>query len=94
MKQIRNEKLYNDIMTYYINSENPVSQQDIATHFKMSIGSIKNFMFRHNLNKKNYYAKTKEKVKDYYQKGLTTKEIAKILDCTTQHVYFMGKEGK
>ena len=40
----------------------PKTQKEIATDFNMSLGSIKNFMFRHDLNKKNYYAKTKEKV--------------------------------
>ncbi len=89
-KSVRNQELYNFIVEKYIRSDNPVTQQDIADHFDMSIGAIKNFMYRHGLNKKTYYAKVKKQIKGLYEKGLTVKQISKLMDTTSQYIYYVN----
>ena len=49
---IRNKELYAYIKENYVNSEKPLTQQQIADNFGMSLGTIKNFMFRYKINKK------------------------------------------
>jgi len=89
-KTIRNKKLYDYIIENYIKAEKPVTQQQIADTFGMSIGAIKNFMYRHNLNKKTYYAKIRKQIKGLYEKGLTVKQISKLMDTTSQYIYYVN----
>lgn len=89
-KTVRNKKLYDYIVENYIKAEKPVTQQEIADHFDMSIGAIKNFMYRHNLNKKSYYAKVRKQIKGLFDKGLTVKQISKLMDTTSQYIYYVN----
>lgn len=84
---VRNKDLYKFIETNYIRSDKPLTQQQIADAFGMSLGAIKNFMFRHNLNKKSYYEKLRLKVNELYNKGLSVKQIAKLLEVTDSYIY-------
>ena len=89
-KSVRNKKLYDYIVENYIKAEKPVTQQQIADNFGMSIGAIKNFMYRHGLNKKTYYAKIRKQIKGLYDKGLTVKQISKLMDTTSQYIYYVN----
>lgn len=93
MSKVRNRNLYDYIVENYIEAKEPVTQQQIADNCGLSLGAVKNFMARHQLNKKTYYAKYKAQVKDYIDKGLKANEIAKLMNTTPQHVYYIvGKE--
>lgn len=89
MGKIRNKDLYSFIERYYIKAEEPLTQQQIADVFGMSLGAIKNFMFRHNLNKKHYYTELQNRARDLYNKGLNVKEISKVLDVSNTYVYIL-----
>ena len=93
-KTIRNKKLYDYIVENYIKADKPVTQQEIAESFGMSIGAIKNFMYRHNLNKKSYYAKVRKQIRGLYEKGLTVKQISKLMDTTSQYIYYVNALGE
>lgn len=84
---VRNKKKYNYIMDHYITADQPMSQEDIAKHFGCTVGSIKNFMYRHKLNKKHYYKTRNEKIKSMYYIGATVPELAKLYNVTTQNIY-------
>lgn len=89
-KTIRNKKLYDYIVENYIKADKPVTQQEIADNFGMSIGAIKNFMYRHNLNKKSYYARVRQQIRGLYERGLTVKQISKLMDTTSQYIYYVN----
>lgn len=85
--KIRNKKLYDFIQDNYINTKDSMSQQEIADIFGVNIGTIKNFMYRHELNKKNVYKNKNKRIKELFEDGVTVKEIAKIYECSSQYVY-------
>lgn len=88
----RNQELYDYIINNYTNAEKPVSQQEIADAFGISIGGVKNFMFRHKLNKKTYYAKQRKEIRGKYKKGYSIPELAKIYDTSAQNIYIIVRE--
>lgn len=87
MKTIRNLKLYEYIVENYIEAEKPVTQKQIAEEFGMSIGAIKNFMYRHNLNKKKHYDKIRQEIAELSNKNISAKHICKILNLSPQNFY-------
>lgn len=91
MGKVRNRNLYDYIVENYIEAKNPMTQQELADNYGLSIGAVKNFMFRHKLNKKEYYKKNQIQVKAYIEKGLNANEIAKLMNTTTQYVYSLAK---
>ncbi len=46
-----NTELYDYIVKYYVEAEDPVSRREIAEKFGYTIGAIDNFLYRHDLHK-------------------------------------------
>lgn len=92
-KTVRNKKLYDYIVKNYIKSDDPMTQQEIADKFYMSLGTIKNFMYRHDLNKKSYYRSLEKMVLALKKADVKPKVIAKKMGISNQYVYyFINKE--
>lgn len=85
-ERINNVKLYYYIIDNYVKSKTPVKQKEIAKEFNMTIGALKNFMYRHNLNKKTYYAKRKEKIKILYKNGVRKSDLARVYETSIQNI--------
>ncbi len=91
-KKVRNKELYYYIVEKYITSANPVSQKDIAEHFEMSLGAVKNFMYRHELNKKSYYKNIRSLVRAEKAAGTKVCDIAKKFGLTEPNIYMLLKD--
>jgi len=91
LKLVRNKKLYDYIVNNYIN-DRKVSVKDICKKFNMSEGAIKNFMYRYNLNRKNFYKAFKSKIRDFYYQGKPVNQIAKENGITESYVYEIMSE--
>lgn len=85
-QNVYNTKLYNYIVTYYVNAKKPKKIKEMAEELGVSVGGIRNFMYRHNLNKKNYYLKKYDTIIELYNAGLDIPNIAKTLDVSTSFV--------
>ena len=84
-RSTRNLELMDYIKRYYLNGS--VTQQEIADSFDMSLGGVKNFMYRHNINKKQTYSTRNKEIKSLYENGVSVSAICKVYDMANQNVY-------
>ena len=84
-KRVNNQKLMDCINKYYINGN--ATQQEIADDMGISLGAVKNFMYRHNINKKLSYKIRNNNIKYLYKNGITVKSICNTYNTTSQNVY-------
>lgn len=80
-----NQELNDYILAYYINGNASIS--DIAKSFDMSVGGVKNFMYRHRLNKKKAYSTRNKDIKKMYKSGISVDSISKYFNCSSQNIY-------
>lgn len=60
IQSVKNTDLYDYIVSEYLNGK--VSLKELAVKFRISVGGLKNFMYRHGLNKKTFYINRKEQL--------------------------------
>ena len=84
MYSLSNIRLKNYLDEYYITGKK--SLPTIADELGVSVGGLKNFMYRHNINKKDYYIKRDKEIYSLYKDGNKQTLIAKHYNLTLQQV--------
>ena len=84
--RIKNKKLYEYIVNNYMTSKK-ITTKDVAEKFGLSMGAVKNFMYRHNLNKKTLNDAFKLKIRQFYYEGGNVNQIAKENGVTASYIY-------
>lgn len=90
VKNCKNIKLYNSIMEYYVTGLK--TQKEIADMNEITIGSLKNFLFRYDISKKTNYSKKKSEIIEKLSKGYSVKDVAKIMDLSPQTIYIYKEQ--
>lgn len=82
MSEVRNKELYDYIVENYVTCK--CTQQDVADHFGLTLGGIKNFCWRWNITK-DTDARNK-KIEELRKQGKTLREIALDFGLSNQNI--------
>lgn len=90
VKKVRNKELYDLIYQMYMVEGK--SQMEVAKAAGITLGYLKNFVWRYGMNKKELYTKEREYMYECFDKGYKIKDIAKLTNKSPQTIYIYREQ--
>lgn len=86
-KTTRNIELKEYIKAYYVPGD--ISVEDVANSFGLTVGAVKNFMYRHNITKRKTYIQRNKEIKTLYKHGISVKRLCDIYNLSSNCIYII-----